>query len=154
MLFCLYCPQRVGAGMGRREKREQNSLIKGAATIALGGLVAKVIGALYRIPLTNLIGGEGIGLYQLIYPFYCLLLTVSATGIPSSIATLTAAKLASGEDARPLFKTCMRLFLTIGGVLTAVMILLAPRLAQAQGNARLASGYYALAPSVFLVSRT
>lgn len=138
--------------MGRNEKTERKTLLKGAATIATGGLVAKIIGALYRIPLTNLIGGEGIGLYQLVYPFYCLLLTVSATGIPSSIAALTARKCAAGENTRPLFKTCMRLFLAVGGVLTAVMVAGASFLAKMQGEVRLTGGYYALAPSVFLVS--
>ena len=69
--------------------KKKDGVLKGAAWIAAGGFIAKIIGALYRIPLTNLIGSEGIGLYQLVYPFYCLLLTVSATGIPSSIAKLT-----------------------------------------------------------------
>lgn len=41
------------------KKEGKGSLLKGAATIAAGGLIAKIIGALYRIPLTNLIGGEG-----------------------------------------------------------------------------------------------
>lgn len=137
---------------GNNGEAEKGKLIKGAATIAMGGLVAKLIGAVYRIPLTNLIGGEGIGLYQLVYPFYCLLLTVSATGIPSSIAALTARKLAAEEEIRPLFKTCMRLFLAIGGVSTAIMVALAPFLAKAQGESGLTGGYFALAPSVLIVS--
>ena len=135
-----------------KEKQKNSGLLRGAATIALGGFIAKAIGAVYRIPLTNFIGGEGIGLYQLVYPFYCLLLTVSATGIPSSIATLTAKTLAGGGSARPLFKTCIRLFLWIGAVSTLLMMVLAPLLARAQGEPQLWSGYLALAPSVLLVS--
>ena len=142
-------------GMEKTKKREiweRRKLLTGAATIAIGGLVAKVIGALYRIPLTNLIGSEGIGMYQLVYPFYCLLLTVSATGIPSAIATLTARKCAAGETPLPLYKTCMRLFLWIGGVSTLLMCLLAPWLSSLQGESRLTGGYLALAPSVVMVS--
>ncbi len=136
----------------KREVGERRKLLTGAATIAVGGLAAKLIGALYRIPLTNLIGSEGIGLYQLVYPFYCLLLTVSATGIPSAIATLTARKCAAGETALPLYKTCMRLFLWIGGVSALLMCLLAPWLSSLQGENRLVGGYLALAPSVIMVS--
>lgn len=136
----------------KKGKTKNSGLIKGAATIALGGFIAKAIGAIYRIPLTNLIGGEGIGLYQLVYPFYCLLLTVSATGIPSSIATLTAKTLAVGENPRPLFKTCMRLFVWIGAGSTLLMLLLSPLLSRAQSEPLLWSGYLALAPSVLLVS--
>ena len=61
--------------MGERVKSKENGLIKGAVWIAAGGFIAKVIGAIYRIPLTNLIGGRGLGLYQMVYPAYCLLLT-------------------------------------------------------------------------------
>ena len=133
-------------------RKGENSFIKGAAWIAAGGFVAKVIGALYRIPLTNLIGGKGLGLYQLVYPVYCLLLTVSATGIPSSIAKLTAERIARGESDRAVLKTAMKLFVLIGLTGSLVMALVAPWLAKMQGSEGVLSGYYALAPSVLLVS--
>ena len=133
-------------------RKGENSFIKGAAWIAAGGFVAKVIGALYRIPLTNLIGGKGLGLYQLVYPVYCLLLTVSATGIPSSIAKLTAERIARGENDRAVLKTAMKLFVLIGLTGSLVMALVAPWLAKMQGSEGVLSGYYALAPSVLLVS--
>ena len=56
--------------------------LKNAAVISLGGLFAKVIGVFYRIPLANLLGGYGMGLYQMAYPLFCLLLTFSSAGIP------------------------------------------------------------------------
>ncbi|MBQ8229735.1 MAG: polysaccharide biosynthesis protein [Clostridia bacterium] len=137
---------------GRKNEKQKSGFLKGAAWIAAGGFIAKIIGALYRIPLTNLIGGYGLGLYQLVYPVYCLLLTVSATGIPSSIAKLTAERLGQGKSARPLFKTAMKLFLLVGACGTALMILLAPFLAAAQGSKQVVGGYFTLAPSVLLVS--
>ena len=135
-------------------KRQEGkaTFLKGAVWIAAGGFTAKVIGALYRIPLTNLIGGKGLGLYQLIYPIYCLLLTVSATGIPSSIAKLTAERIAQGKDDKAVFKTAMRLFVWIGLVGTVLMAIIAPYLAKAQGSEEVLWGYYTLAPSVLLVS--
>ena len=135
-----------------KSKENKRSFLKGAALIAAGGLLAKLIGALYRIPLTNLIGGHGIGLYQLVYPVYCLLLTVSATGIPSSIAKLTAEKLGRGESDKPLFKTALRLFLWIGLIGSLLMAALAPLLASLQGSKEVLGGYFTLAPSVLLVS--
>ncbi len=138
--------------MEKTQKKGKWEFIKGAAWIAVGGFVAKLIGALYRIPLTNLIGGHGLGLYQMVYPVYCLLLTVSATGIPSSIAKLTAERIGKGEDDRAVFKTSMRLFLIIGLFAAALMAIVAPHLAKAQGSEEVLGGYYALAPSVFLVS--
>lgn len=136
----------------KEKTQSKGSFIKGAALIAAGGLLAKIIGALYRIPLTNLIGGHGIGLYQLVYPVYCLLLTVSATGIPSSLAFLTAERLGRGESDKPLFKTALRLFLLIGLFGTLLMAALAPLLASMQGSKEVMGGYFTLAPSVLLVS--
>ncbi len=134
------------------KKKEKGGFIKGAVIIAAGGFIAKIVGALYRIPLTNLVGGHGIGLYQMVYPVYCLLLTVSATGIPSSIAKLTAERIGKGQSETPLFKTAMKLFLLIGGVGTLLMCVLAPFLSAAQGSGEITAGYFALAPSVLLVS--
>ncbi|MBR2442003.1 MAG: polysaccharide biosynthesis protein [Clostridia bacterium] len=133
-------------------KGSKGSFLKGAAWIAAGGFIAKLIGALYRIPLTNLIGGRGLGLYQLVYPVYCLLLTVSATGIPSSIAKLTAERIAKNENDRAVLKTAMKLFLFIGVFGSFFMALTAPILSKAQGSGEVLGGYYALAPSVFFVS--
>ncbi|MBR2646290.1 MAG: polysaccharide biosynthesis protein [Clostridia bacterium] len=136
----------------RAEKNGKGSFLKGAAWIAAGGFIAKVIGALYRIPLTNLVGAHGLGLYQMVYPVYCLLLTVSATGIPSSIAKLVAERVSKGESDAPVFKTAMWLFLLIGLFGTALMAIIAPFLARAQGSEEVLGGYYALAPSVLFVS--
>ena len=136
----------------KKKKQRNNGFLKGAAIIAAGGFIAKIIGALYRIPLTNLIGGHGLGLYQMVYPVYCLLLTVSATGIPSSIAKLTAERIGRGESPKPLFKKAMRLFLLIGVFGTAFMVALAPFLSAAQGAREIIGGYFTLAPAVFLVS--
>ena len=140
------------AAMKKTQKKGKWEFIKGAAWIAVGGFVAKLIGALYRIPLTNLIGGHGLGLYQMVYPVYCLLLTLSATGIPSSIAKLTAECIGKGEDDRVVFKASMRLFLIIGLCGAALMAIVAPYLAKAQGSEEVLGGYYTLAPSVLLVS--
>ena len=138
--------------MERVRSQNKNGFLKGAALIAGGGFIAKVIGALYRIPLTNLIGGRGLGLYQMVYPVYCLLLTVSATGIPASIAKLTAERISKGQGDKPLFTTAMKLFILIGLCGSVVMAIIAPFLAQAQGATEVLGGYYALAPSVLLVS--
>ena len=136
----------------RNKTQKQGSFLKGAAIIAAGGFIAKLLGALYRIPLTNLIGGHGIGLYQMVYPVYCLLLTVSATGIPSSIAKLTAEKIGRGQSSAPVFKTAMKLFLVIGLFGSILMAAIAPFLSRAQGSQDVVGGYFALAPSVLLVS--
>ena len=123
--------------------KSKGGFLSGAVWIAAGGFIAKLLGAVYRIPLTNLIGGYGLGLYQLVYPVYCLLLTVSATGIPSAIAKLTAERIGRGQPAHGVLKTALKLFTLIGIVGSMLMILLAPFLSAAQGSGAVLGGYYA-----------
>lgn len=138
--------------MTKGKMQKNSGFLKSSAWIALGGFVAKVLGAIYRIPLTNLIGGHGLGLYQMVYPVYCLLLTVSATGIPSSIAKLTAERVGKGQGDKGLFTTAMKTFFIIGFLGMAVMVGVAPILARAQGTEEILSGYFVLAPSVVFVA--
>ena len=129
------------------------SFIKGALIISVGGIVAKLLGALYRIPLTNILGGEGMGIYQMVYPLYCLLLTVSATGIPSGLARLVSQAEFSGARASAgVLRKSLFLFSAIGIAGSAVMFLTAPAMSALQGEPGAVNAYRALAPSVFLVS--
>ena len=58
-----------------------------AATVAL----TKIIGAIYKIPLYNLLGDEGTAHFQVTYTIYNLLLTISTAGIPVALSRLTSA---------------------------------------------------------------
>ncbi len=133
---------------------KSQSFIKGAVIVAAGGIAAKIMGAFYRIPLTNILGGEGMGIYQMVYPLYCLLLTVSATGIPSGLARLVAAAEAGQDHAesRAILKKALLLFSLIGLCGSIAMYLLAVPMSMAQGEPSAVSAYRALAPGVFLVS--
>ena len=125
------------------------SVARGAVTVAIGGLVSKIIGAAYRLPLTNLIGAEGIGLYQMVFPVYCALLTFSSTGLPSAISKLVGE---NEENADKIFSRSLMLFGTIGMVGSALMLVLGGFISEIQGNASAGACYRAMSPSVFTVS--
>ena len=73
------------------------SFVAGAAILGFAGLIVKIIGAFYRIPLTNMIGTEGMGIYQVAYPIYSTLLVISTSGIPTAISKMVAEKTAVGD---------------------------------------------------------
>ena len=54
----------------------RQNFLKGAVVLSVAGAISKVLGALYRIPLARLIGGEGMGLYQMAYPIYTTILSL------------------------------------------------------------------------------
>lgn len=97
--------------------------LKGAAVLSIAGLISKVLGAVYRIPLARLIGGEGVGLYQMAYPIYTMMLAVSTAGIPVAISILVAERKARGDEvgARRVFRVSL-LLLTFTGALFSLII--------------------------------
>ncbi|MBR5439784.1 MAG: polysaccharide biosynthesis protein [Clostridia bacterium] len=129
-------------------KKSENGLIKGAFFLSIGGFITKAIGAIYRIPLTNLLGAEGIGLYQMVFPLYSLLLTVSSTGVPNGMAKLIAEK----NDENKVLKSALCFFVPLGLLATVFLIVFGYHLAVLQGNSLAKSCYVAIAPSVLLVS--
>ncbi|MDE7464026.1 MAG: oligosaccharide flippase family protein, partial [Clostridiales bacterium] len=58
---------------------------RSAALLAVIGIIAKLMGAMYRVPLTNTVGAEGMGLYQMVFPVYTVLLAFCGGGIASAV---------------------------------------------------------------------
>ena len=131
-----------------KDKNKGDGLIRGATVLSIGGLIAKLLGAFYRIPLTSLLGAEGLGIYQTAFPVYCILLTFSSTGVPSAIAKL----ISGGFGERAVLKKSLSLFIPIGILGSLIMVVFAPLIANLQGNVSATLSYIALAPSVALVS--
>ena len=65
--------------------KKPNKILSGAFFLGLGAFLSKLLGAIYRIPLTNLLGSTGLGLYQLVFPVYTVLLDFSGAGVPSAL---------------------------------------------------------------------
>ncbi len=74
-----------------------NNFLKGAALLAGAGLVTKLIGALYRIPFARIVGEEGMGLYQMAYPIYTMILAFATAGVPVAISMMVADRKAKND---------------------------------------------------------
>lgn len=121
----------------------KNSFLKGAAILGIAGILTKILGAFYRIPLSNMIGTEGLGYYQVAYPLYTLLVTISTAGFPTAISKLISEKRAM-ED----YKGAQRIFnisfigFIAAGVLTSLAVgLFSKEIVQYMKSD---NGYYAL----------
>lgn len=71
-----------------------------AMVLVVGGLVCKCLGALFRLPLTNLLGIEGIGVFQLIMSLYSFSLVLTCGGVTASLSKLISSARARGEHAK------------------------------------------------------
>lgn len=145
LLFLRKNGQRTKITQTAKTLTMKYGFLKGAFCLTLGAFLSKALGALYKIPLVSLIGSEGIGRYQMVYPVYLLLLTLSSVGIPSAISRLTA----SGKDC---LSRAFRTFFPLGVLLSLLMAALSLPLALFQGQKGLFLGYLALSPSVAFVS--
>ena len=113
----------------RESESTKNSVVKGAIVVSCAGLIAKILGALYRIPLTNILQADGLGIYQTVFPIYALLLTLSSSGIPSAVAKL----ISSGEPADKVLARSLSVFLPMGLLGTTALCLLSVPLSSFQG---------------------
>ena len=71
-----------------------SGFVKGTLILTIAGFVVKAIGSINWILLSRILGGEGIGIYQMAFPIYLLLLQISSAGVPIAISILTAERLA------------------------------------------------------------
>ncbi|MFZ5823185.1 MAG: putative polysaccharide biosynthesis protein [Bacillota bacterium] len=133
--------------MSRKE-----SLVRGAVALALAGLLIKVSNLLVRLPLTRLIGSEGLGIYQMALPAFNALLHLAAGGVPVAVQNLVAAhaekrKLAVADRVLHL---AVLYALVAGGAATALLILGGGLLARLLGDPRAFYPLMAVAPAVLL----
>lgn len=132
----------------------KTSFVKGAAILGIAGLLGKLIGALYRIPLTNIIGPEGMGLYQIAYPIYAFLVVISTAGLPTAISKMVSERVAWGDPigAHRVFRMSFKILIVIG--ISSMFLMLAGNqiLAQILGNSKSNLSIMAIAPSLFFVS--
>ncbi|MEF9951519.1 MAG: polysaccharide biosynthesis protein [Clostridium sp.] len=101
----------------------RNTLIKGAVILAAAGFISKFLGLFFRIPIINMIGEEGIGLYQLTYPLYSFLLAIAA-GVPIAVSKMISEKMALNRDgeAHDIFKIAFKMLFVFGLFSTTLLV--------------------------------
>ncbi len=133
--------------------KKDKKIIGGALSLGVGAFLAKLLGAIYRVPLTNFLGGKGLGLYQMVFPVYTVMLDFSGAGVPSALSKLISSK---EEDkfynADVYLNASLKLFFWFGLAFSISMLIFARPLASLQGDKSAYLGYVFLSPAVLLVS--
>lgn len=138
----------------------RESFLRGAFILAAGGLISRGMGAIYRFLLPGIMGGGeqakvGLFYFNQAYPFYMVLLGISAGGIPSAVAKLVAERLAQGRlaSAQTVFRLSLFMLAILGLVLGLGMYLAAPWYAEhVARDPGTTLSFKAVAPAVFFVS--
>lgn len=128
----------------------KNKIVFSTLILSAGALLAKLLGALYRIPLSNILGAEGMGLYQMVFPIYSLLLVIITGGVPVYVSQKVAYYRAENntEAINKLIKSAKILAGVLGAFIGLILFLFSQNFASLQGNDDAALGYMAVSISV------
>lgn len=138
--------------MSNAEKK--STFFGGAAILAVSAILVKVIGAIYRIPLGNILSDEVMGDYNSAYNIYNFFLTISTAGLPVALSKTISEANALGRhnQVQRTFRVAFFTFLALGLVSFFCMTVLAAPMAQiAISNPKAVYCVMALAPSVLCV---
>ena len=131
----------------------KKSLIKGAAILAVSGILVKFMGAFFRIPLANLIGDIGMAYYSPAYAIYSFLLVFATAGLPVAISKMVSERCAIGQfrEAERVFKLSRNLMITIGAIGFLILFLFSEPIAEILNVPGSALSMQATAPALLLV---
>ena len=113
---------KKGDGTAKRtaapEKKAGSNFIIQGSILAIAGIIVRLIGMLYRIPLANYIGDEGNGYYSAAYNIYSIMLILSSYSLPVAVSKMVSARLARGQyrNARKILRAALFYASIVGGV--------------------------------------
>ena len=132
---------------------KKQSFLHGAALLAMATAVVKIIGAFYKIPLKMIIGDQGYGYFITAYDIYTVLLMISTAGLPIAMSRMIsqASSLGSYNQVRRIYATARGIFLGLGVVSTALMMVFAHPLAAFQKQPDAWAAIFCLGPCALLM---
>ena len=134
------------------ESKGQNFL-HGAAIYTVGIVVIKILGAVYKIPLGNILGDDGFNHFDVTYKIYNVFLTIATAGAPVALSRMISESNALGREqqTKRVFRVGLSLFLALGLFGTLVMLLFPTAMAARVGDIQATRCIQVMAPSVVIV---
>ena len=131
----------------------KNSLVKGAAILGAAGLIVKLLGAVFRLPLANMIGATGMAYYSPAYYTYTTFVTIATSGIPVAISKMVSERITVGnfEEAHHVYKVSLKLLTGIGLVSFLIMFFGAGFISGLQNIEEAKLPMMAVAPALLIV---
>ena len=135
-----------------KQQSKQNYL-HGAAILTLGVIITKILGAIYKIPLGNILGDEGYAHFMVAYSIYNVFLTLSTAGLPVALSRMIseAETLGKPMQMRRTFRVSMLVFAAIGLMSSLIMYLFPTELAAMMDEVEAAQSIWAISPAIFFV---
>ena len=132
---------------------KKNSFFGGAAILAAGIIIVKIIGALYKIPLGRILSDAAFADFNIAYSIYALLIVISTGGLPVALSKMVseAHTTGRGNQVQKVFRLSLVAFCTLGTITCLIMFLFPRQLADFMNNSRSYYSILALAPALFFI---
>lgn len=133
---------------------DKNNFIKGTLILAIANVISKILGAVFKIPLTYILKEEGMAIFNTASTVYSLFLTVVISGIPLATSRLVSSDTALNRhpDVIKTVSASRRLLCLIGGILSIVLFFIATPIAIAMKDPAAAHAIRIISPSIFFVA--
>lgn len=133
---------------------KRRTVAQGAILLAICSILAKLLGGAYRIALTYIMGAEGIGYYQLVFPFFALLLAITSNAIPLTLSRQISAELTKGRGGavKAIVRKAVLYAVFAGAAGATITVLLSRLMANAQSQESVYICYIAIAPAIIFVA--
>nr|QGT51094.1 stage V sporulation protein B [uncultured Firmicutes bacterium] len=140
--------------MKEKERGQGQTFLKGALVLGCANLIVKIIGALFKVPLYDVLEESGSGLFNVAYQIYTFMFIIATAGFPIAISKMVAESIAKGDqrDAKRIFETAFLLLGIIGIIGSTVLFTCARPLANMLGNSDADLVIQAISPAVFFVA--
>lgn len=136
--------------MAQDKAMKKQNVLNGAMILVVATALVKVIGAIYKIPLTGIIGSLGRGYFASAYNIYTPVYAISMAGLPVAVSAIVSKNVALGRyrDVKQVFKVTFPLFLALGIIGTAVLLFLAEPYSASVKSPMSLYSIYCIAPCV------
>ncbi len=136
------------------QTERKQSFLHGAAILTAAGIIVKIIGAFYKIPLGAILGPVGTANFSIAYSIYALLFVISTAGLPSAVSKMISEACSRGDYARSerIYKSALGAFSLIGAAGFVIMFVFAEQIGNFMGSKDSAAAIRAISPAVMLVS--
>ena len=137
----------------KKIKNNRNLFFSGVAVLTFTNVLNKVVGMLFRIPISNILGDSGMAYFNAAYHIFVWFYMISTGGLPLAVSILVSEARFRGnrEEIKRIYSLTMKMFIVIGTLGTAVMMLLSHQFAFLNGVAGSYLSIIAVAPTLFLV---
>ena len=138
---------------GAKMKKGSRTFLSGVLVLTVANLITKVIGLIFKIPLTNMLGNEGMGYFNTAYQIYTWLYMLSTAGVPVALSMMVSECNAKGRslEAKRLFRLTLTFFALAGIIGSALMLAFCRGLASFISADKAYLCILAISPALFFV---